>query len=58
MYYCEQCNKLSEPRVGQYKKVVEKRERDYVSKMREKIKVTKGWEIVKELLVCRECSGE
>lgn len=54
MYKCQLCNSNIGPRKCHYKVVVEKREREYHNED----KVSKGWEIVKEMVVCSDCVGE
>ena len=59
MYKCQECGKISEPRETVNKLVTETRKKEYefeVQKGRNTItKNSQGWEIVKEIEVCKEC---
>lgn len=50
MFICEQCGKGTEPHEKQYKIVVQARRVFYPDQG------TSGWEIVRELKVCRRCA--
>ena len=50
MFICERCNKKTKPHTKQYKVVVQVRQTHYPDSG------TTGWEIVKELKVCKECT--
>lgn len=61
MYKCGVCNSVVEAGAPAYKLVVEKRNKSYQNpskKVKGEVKYSKGWEIVKEVLVCRECFGK
>jgi len=51
MYRCEDCGRITNPGEKQNRIVVEKRERVYESLD----KTSKGWEIVKEVVICDSC---
>ena len=53
MFNCQICHSRIGPRKQQHRVVVEKREKEYHNED----KVTKGWEIVKEMVVCSNCTG-
>ena len=56
MYYCDRCNVLVEAGKKQNKEVVKTKNRSYVSD--DEKHTTYGWEIVKEINVCDDCSGK
>ena len=58
MFYCQSCNELSQPTVGSNKLVTEIRPKVYENKVHNKIKISNGWEIVKEITVCKTCYDE
>jgi len=59
MYICDKCRRNSKPRKELHKVVVKTRPKEYKNtykvRGRRKTKYSKGWEIVKELGVCRRC---
>jgi len=50
MFICERCNRITKPYEKQYKIVVQARETFYPESE------TTGWEIIKEINVCKECA--
>ena len=60
MFKCDLCKKISRPYTPMTKKIAEIRKKEYeykiFTKSGEKTKITKGWEIVKELSVCNDCA--
>lgn len=63
MYYCQSCNKLSQPGEKPHRVVKEVRQRAYTRKIRDKgkereVTVGHGTEIVREVTVCAPCAGE
>jgi hypothetical protein len=57
MFICADCEKVSKPREGANKVVVEKRPARYTDKTTGRF-ISEGWEIVKEKMVCDKCLGE
>lgn len=56
MFKCEICGKATQPREKQYKKMVKTRNKTYSNLDKyERVKTTKGSEIVKEINVCEKC---
>ena len=61
MFKCNVCNMLSLPKEPVNKKVVLTRNVEYNNKLYDKekekeyVKVSQGWEIVKEINVCSKC---
>ena len=53
-YRCQICRSRIGPHKCQHRVVVEKRDREY----HDGDKVTHGWEIVRELVVCDNCTGK
>lgn len=70
MYRCEGCKRVTEPGGKQNRVVIEKREKIYSfidsveASFGKKIyssndkNISKGWEIVKEIVVCGKCEKE
>ena len=58
MFYCQKCNALSKPAESPVKVVTLKRPKTYEISMKEKVRVTQGWEIVQEKTMCKPCSEE
>jgi hypothetical protein len=56
MYQCQRCGKQSEPRQGQFKVVVETRQRTYFGGKNGQDIVGEGHEIVRELVVGKCCA--
>ena len=57
MYRCPICNKLSAPRERSVKLVTETRPKEYYEEIRGRMHlVGVGREIVKEVMMCRECA--
>ena len=57
MFKCEKCGKTTRAGEKQHKKVVETREKTYTNlDIYGNKKTSKGWEIVKEMNICEECS--
>lgn len=62
MFHCHGCKKLSQPGEKPHRVIVEKRDRVYTRKMRDKgkereVTVGRGWEIVREASLCAPCAG-
>lgn len=60
MFKCQKCNKLSKPKETQNKLLVESRNVSYNNIVKDKESKSRaitssGWEIVKELTVCKKC---
>lgn len=59
MYKCQACNVLSKENQSVNKLITEIRKKAYsntvIAKKFKKEKVTNGWEIVKEIQVCKSC---
>ena len=51
MYYCGRCKKLQPKGTEQSKLVIDTRQVEYHNQER----VTKGWEIVREIPICPDC---
>ena len=51
MFLCEKCNRQTQPGEKMHKEVIKTRPRYYPNG-------SVGWEIVKEINVCSECSGD
>ncbi len=51
MFKCQLTGRLIGPGVSPKRVIVEKRERTYENKVKGKVIVSQGWEIVKELIV-------
>lgn len=52
MFICEECHTVQPPRVKPILKVISTREVHYVNNDGD---VSKGFEVVKEIKVCKEC---
>lgn len=58
MFYCQKCNKLSQPGEKPHRKVVETREKVYTRKKGDKeITLGRGVETVREASLCTPCAG-
>jgi len=57
MYKCQLCNSQIGPHNRQYRIVVEKREKEYHNGD-DGERVSQGWEIVRELVVCSDCTAK
>jgi uncharacterized Zn finger protein len=58
MIHCENCGKMTKPKIKPIRIIVEKREKVYYEDNDpEKKVIGKGWEIAKEMLVCKDCGG-
>jgi len=55
MYKCQSCKCISSPKEAANKVVLETRPQEYSNKVNDKIKVTSGYEIVKEVMLCKNC---
>lgn len=60
MYKCEKCGKITKPHEKLNRLVIQTRDKTYVNKFIDKNgkeceKITKGYEIAKEINVCKEC---
>jgi hypothetical protein len=55
MFYCGNCNKLTQPNESANHVVVNTRKKTYENRAKEKVLISEGFEIVKEILVCKEC---
>lgn len=53
MFRCGKCGRQTEPREGAQHLIVEKREKEYQLAEGE---ISRGWEIVKEILICKPCA--
>lgn len=60
MYVCQQCDTQVGPGIAQMRKVVETRAVVYEHVVRagrkSGVKTTEGWEIVREINVCKDCA--
>lgn len=62
MFKCADCKEFTKPRERMEKVVVKTREKEYhnkVKKPKQKLIqtiVSKGWEVVEEIGICRKCS--
>lgn len=55
-YKCQQCGYVAKDGERPFKKVVETRQRTYKTKTKfGREKESTGWEVVKEIIVCRNC---
>lgn len=54
MFKCGKCGRITEPREPRAMEVVEKREKFYEVPGGE----AKGWEIVREIAVCKNCKPD
>jgi hypothetical protein len=54
-FRCDQCNRALPRGASPIKKVVKKREKVYCNEKGEQVAV--GWEIVKEIGLCRRCAN-
>ena len=58
MFRCEKCKRITDPREPMTKKVVQTKDRIYTridKKTGERKEVGRGFEIVKEIKLCKEC---
>jgi len=55
MFRCEACNKVIGPKVSPIRKVVGRRNRTKSNRYAETTII--GWEITKEISLCRKCSA-
>jgi len=54
MFNCESCKETQPPRTKPHRVVVQAREQIYNNQGR----ISKGWEVVKEALLCDECYAD
>lgn len=58
MYKCDICLNIVGSNIRALKKVTKTRYRKYMNKsklIKNKVKITEGWEIVEELKLCEKC---
>lgn len=63
MFKCQKCKQTTKPNEKLNKVVIATREKEYTNKFidkngREQVKITNGFEIVKEICVCKKCLEE